>query len=154
MNHKIQSCTSMKTKFITFQTLVMIHLTTGYGIFYILKALKLDQSNQYLSAFKKKKKKKKNTKNELACQYLTYDEETVIKESVTVSAAAYRTSFSKSICLMEFFFLIGKLHTPGVSCHPPSHYYGRIHLRQVIGIQLMEVKAFNFYDFMLYPFNL
>ena len=50
------------------------------------------------------KKKKKFTKNELACQYLTYDEETVIKESVTVSAVAHRTSFSKSICLMDFFF--------------------------------------------------
>ena len=44
----------------------------------------------------------------------------------------------------SFFSLIGKLHRPGLSCHLSSDYYRRkYHLTEFIGIQLMEVKAFN-----------
>lgn len=62
-----------------------------------------------------------------------------------LSLVAYKASFFKSIYLMEVFFsLIGKLHRPGRSCHLSSYYYMRkFHLKEVIGIQLMEVKAFN-----------
>ena len=62
-----------------------------------------------------------------------------------LSLVAYKASFFKSIYLLEVFFsLIGKLHRPGRSCHLSSDYYRRkYHLTEFIGIQLMEVKAFN-----------
>lgn len=107
MNHKIQSCTSVKTKFYYIPN--SSYDSSNNRLWHILhiKSPKFRlEPSKYLSAIKKK-----TTKNELACQYLTYDEETVIKESVMVSAVAYRTSFSKSICLMVFFFNWQITHT-------------------------------------------
>ena len=63
-----------------------------------------------------------------------------------LSLVRYKASFFKSIYLMEDFFfpLIGKSHRPGRSCHISFDYYRRkFHLKEVIGIQLMEVKAIN-----------
>ena len=97
-------------------------------------------------------KKKKITINKLVFQYPTYDEETMMKKKKKKKISDAEPSKVQSIVFqiylfdgsLFFFLLIGKSHRHGRSCHISFDYYRRkFHLKEVIGIQLMEVKAIN-----------
>ena len=97
--------------------------------------------------------KKKNTINKLVFQYRSHirrgnHNEKKEKKKISDAEPSKVQSIVFQIYLFDgslfFFLLIGKSHRPGRSCHISFDYYRRkFHLKEVIGIQLMEVKAIN-----------